>query len=128
MAETLSVHAPTAAATDAPFNADSTLVDLDGRGQHVISAVVSLFALTIYASYLWYRAAYTINADALVFSLLVYFAELHGFVSLALYFHQVWRRRGRRVVAPAPNQTVDVFVTTYNEEVDLPNFYERYAR
>ena len=117
-------HDPTVAVSastpiDAPFNADSTLVDLDGRRQQAIAAAVSVFALAVYATYLWYRAIYTINVDALGFSLLVYFAELHGFISLFLYFHQVWRRRGRRVVAPAPDQTVDVFVTTYNEEVDL---------
>src|SRR6187431_302080 len=113
------LHVRTTRQSEAPFNADETLVNLDGPTRHAISAAVSVFALAVYATYLWYRAAYTINTDALGFSLLVYFAELHGFVSLFLYFHQVWRRRARRVVAPAPDQTVDVFVTTYNEDVEL---------
>lgn len=76
-------------------------------------------ALGVYAAYLTYRGLYTINADALGFSLAVYAAEIHGFVSLFLYFHQVWALRGRRVVEPPRDLTVDVFVTTYNEDVDL---------
>jgi cellulose synthase (UDP-forming) len=84
-----------------------------------LSAAVSVFALAVYATYLTYRAVFTINPNAIVFSLLVYFAEVHGFVALFLYFHQIWHLRGRRVVAPPSGLKVDVFVTTYNEDVEL---------
>ena len=102
-----------------PLNADETLLSLDRPGQRYLTRSVSVAALVVYAAYLVYRAAFTLNPDAKVFSLLVYFAELHGFVSLFLYFHQLWHRRGRRVVPAAPGPKVDVFVTTYNEDVDL---------
>ena len=73
----------------------------------------------MYAGYLTYRLLYTINHDAIVFSSLLYFAELHGFLSLFFYFHSAWAIRGRRVVAPPAGLTVDVFITTYNEDVEL---------
>ena len=105
--------------TPAPLNADATRVSLDPPGRRFLTQAASIVALAVYAGYLVYRAAFTLNPDARVFSLLVFFAEVHGFVSLFLYFHQLWHRRGRRVVPAAPGLKVDVFVTTYNEDVDL---------
>ncbi len=107
------------AAEPGPFNADSTLAFIDPPARRLLKRAVAVIALTGYAAYLVYRALYTLNFDAPTFSLLVYFAELHGFVSLALYFHQVWGLRRRDVVAAEPGLTVDVFVTTYNEDVSL---------
>ena len=104
---------------DPPFNADDTLIYLDGPIRRYTRRTVAVLALLIYAGYLIYRGLYTINPDALGFSLAVYFAELHGFFSLFFFFHQVWAVRGRRVVPPAGDLKVDVFVTTYNEDVDL---------
>ena len=104
---------------DAALNADDTLVSLESAGRRRFSVAVSVGALAVYAAYLTYRAAFTINPDALVFSLLVYFAELHGFIALFLYFHQLWHLRQRRVVPARSGLKVDVFVTTYNEDVDL---------
>ena len=74
---------------------------------------------SVYFGYLVYRLLYTINTDAIVFSSLLYFAEVHGFLSLFFYFHASWAMRGRRVVAAPPGLKVDVFITTYNEDVDL---------
>ena len=83
---------------------------------HDATAVI---ALLVYAGYLAYRAAFTINYDALTFSLAVYAAEVHGFFSLFLFFHQTWHLRARKVVEPEKDLTVDVFITTYNEDVEL---------
>jgi cellulose synthase (UDP-forming) len=101
------------------FNADDTLEHVDPPGRRRLVQAVSVIALCTYAAYLVYRAVYTINTNALTFSLLVYFAEVHGFFSLFLFFHEVWHLRRRRVVTPPAGLKVDVFVTTYNEDVDL---------
>jgi cellulose synthase (UDP-forming) len=103
----------------APFDADSTRHHLVRPVQRFVIRAAMVTALGVYAAYLSYRGLYTINVDALGFSLAVYAAEVHGFVSLFLYFHQVWALRGRRVVDPPEGLTVDVFITTYNEDVDL---------
>jgi len=101
------------------FNADDTLLSVDSAARRHLTIAASIAGLVVYAAYLTYRGLYTINPDALIFSLLVYFAEIHGFVSLALYFFQLAHLRGRRVVAAEPGLKVDVFVTTYDEDIDL---------
>ncbi len=95
------ISKPKAVENDTPFNADDTLVSVESPRKRWFMGTVSVVALLVYASYLTYRAAFTINQDAIVFSLLVYFAELHGFVALFLYFHQLWhlRKRTRRASA-----------------------------
>lgn len=103
----------------APFNADDTLVYADSPGRRLLVQVVSVVALSVYFVYLAYRLLYTINRDAIVFSSLLYFAEVHGFLSLLFYFHAAWAMRARRVVAPPAGLKVDVFITTYNEDVEL---------
>ncbi|HEX5069694.1 MAG TPA: glycosyltransferase, partial [Vicinamibacterales bacterium] len=110
---------PQDASAATPFNADETLVSIDKPSVRFFTRAAAVAGLLVYASYLTYRGLFTLNPDAIVFSILVYFAEVHGFVSLFLYFHQTWHLRGRRVVDPAPGLKVDVFVTTYNEDVDL---------
>src|SRR5262245_7003233 len=95
--------ASTASAVDAatdPFDADSTLIFLESPLRRGLNKAVAAAGLLVYASYLVYRGVFTLNPDALTFSLLVYFAEIHGFFSLVFYFFQTWELRGRTVPAP----------------------------
>ena len=80
---------------------------------------VAVVGLGVYAVYLIYRGLFTLNPDALAFSLAVYLAEIHGFFSLAFYFFQIWELRRRTVPPAAAGLAVDVFITTYDEDVDL---------
>jgi hypothetical protein len=48
------------------FNADDTLVSLESAGRRRVAAAVSVFALMVYAAYLTYRAAFTLNPNAIV--------------------------------------------------------------
>lgn len=78
-----------------------------------------ILTLGVYLYYLGYRLLYTINPDALTFSLLFFYAEFHGFVALALYFFQLWDPVTRKS-PPAPSGlSVDVLIPTYNEDIDL---------
>ncbi|HET6369608.1 MAG TPA: glycosyltransferase family 2 protein, partial [Nitrospiria bacterium] len=82
-----------------------------------LSAVVGL-------RYLYWRAFYTLNtADALgtTVSLSVYFAEIYGFLAVVLYYAQVIRPSNRSPI-PVDEEalpSVDVFVTVYNESIDV---------
>lgn len=76
-------------------------------------------ALAVYLYYLVYRLLYTINQDALAFSLIFYYAECHGFVSLVLYFFQLWHPIRRTPPPALPGLRVDVYIPTYKEEIDL---------
>ena len=68
--------------------------------------------------YLGWRAT-TLNADAPVFSALIYGAEVFGFMCALLHIFMCWRLTVRQAPPPRPGITVDVFVPTYNESVDL---------
>lgn len=78
-----------------------------------------VLTLGVYLYYLVYRLTYTINPDALTFSLLFFYAELHGFVALALYFFQLWNPITRQSRPAPPGMAVDVLIPTYNEDIDL---------
>jgi cellulose synthase (UDP-forming) len=101
------------------MSADGTLEYLDRRPVRLARQAIAVAALAIYLGYLVYRARYTLNPEAPIFAALVYLAELHGFLSLFFYFFQVWAPRRRRCPAPSGRFTVDVFITTYNEDVAL---------
>jgi len=70
--------------------------------------------------YLSYRIGFTLNYDAMAFSVLFLLAEVHGALSLFLFFFDVWSPAGRRNPPPVnPRFTVDVFIPTYNEELAI---------
>ncbi|MEL6326496.1 MAG: glycosyltransferase, partial [Cyanobacteria bacterium J06626_23] len=77
--------------------------------------------------YLYYRTSYTINFDSaldLTFSLLLYAAELYAIATLVLSYFQTLKIRERRAIPldtwPQDQwPSVDIYIPTYNEDVDI---------
>ena len=69
--------------------------------------------------YLWWRATWTLNWDALGFALLLLVAEIQDSTCFLFFLLQVWEPK--QGVAPAPPRglRVDVYVPTYNEDLDV---------
>ena len=109
----------TSSGVPAFLDADTTLHHGDSARRRLVRKAAAVTGLGVYALYLIYRAIYTLNPDALAFSLAVYLAEIHGFFSLAFYYFQIGDVRRRNVPPPPDGVSVDVFITTYNEDVDL---------
>lgn len=86
---------------------------------HMFYKAVIIAVLGVYLYYLVYRALYTINPDALTFSLVYYYAELHGFVAMALYFFQLWNPTKRKSPPVPQGLSVDVYIPTYDENPSL---------
>ncbi len=83
---------------------------------------VILIAVSMALVYLLYRGLYTLNLEsgyAIFASLLLYVAEFYGCVQLFMFFFEVWDTHSPEPVPILPDRTVDVFIPTYNEEVDL---------
>jgi len=61
----------------------------------------------------------TFNPHAMTLSLMLYAAELFGLVTILLHTFMVWRVVDRQSPPPPPGISVDVFIPTYNEPVDM---------
>jgi cellulose synthase/poly-beta-1,6-N-acetylglucosamine synthase-like glycosyltransferase/tetratricopeptide (TPR) repeat protein len=73
-------------------------------------------------TYLVYRIFWTMNLASVpagIFSGILLVAEAYAGLSLGLYFFQVWRLVEPPLRRPTALRTVDVFVTTCNEDVAL---------
>ncbi|PQO46085.1 glycosyltransferase [Blastopirellula marina] len=73
-------------------------------------------------TYLTYRLLYSINFEstyAIVASAMLLGAEFWGVFLMFLYFMQVWRQIAPEPTPPLKNRSVDVFLPTYNEDVQL---------
>ncbi|WP_225913906.1 glycosyltransferase family 2 protein [Leptolyngbya ohadii] len=95
-----------------------------GEHLHLFLAWISIIATL---RYLYYRVSYTLNLDGWVnatFSLLLFAAELYAAGTLLISYFQTLRLRDRAPVdlANYPEEdwfTVDVYIPTYNEEVEI---------
>jgi cellulose synthase (UDP-forming) len=86
----------------------------------------ALAALCVFLGlrYLYWRAAYTLNTEdswATSISLIVYIAEVYGILAVLLFFIQGAKPTDRSASPPIESQMpmVDIFVTIYNESLDI---------
>ncbi|WP_161635618.1 glycosyltransferase family 2 protein [Actibacterium mucosum] len=82
------------------------------------------------AYYLWWRWTQSLNPDALLFSTAVALAETAAYLGSLLFFYDIWREDDTPWQSPPTTRreaclegdgsiTVDLFITTYDEEVDV---------
>ena len=88
----------------------------DSRGISRARAVACLLAAGFGACYLAWRLTSTLNPAAIWFAIILWVAELYGFVSSVLFYYTAWNTRPRRPWrAAAKGNSVDVMVPSYNE-------------
>ena len=76
--------------------------------------------LVLSSYYISWRYLFSINWDYWPFSLALLAAETYSFSSIWLFAFMLWRLKVRRSAAPPMSgSAVDVFITRYNEPVDL---------
>ena len=81
--------------------------------------VLASLNLILGATYLAWRYGYSLNTRALWFAIPLVAAETYAFMNTALFAFMLWRPTRRVSPPPLPAATVDVFITTYNEPVEL---------
>ncbi|QMT59659.1 glycosyltransferase [Legionella sp. PC997] len=79
--------------------------------------IISL-SLLITTYYIIWRAT-TFNPDALVFSVLLYAAEVYGWLAALLFYFSIWNPTNRQSIPPKPGLKVDVFIPTLNESTEI---------
>jgi cellulose synthase (UDP-forming) len=98
-----------------PANAIPRLRPWEERGVRAI-VVVTLAYWTYYMVWRWTS---TLNPDALWFSVPLALAETWGLITAFIMAHSAWRLTRRRAVDPPPGLSVDVFITCYDEPLEI---------
>jgi len=80
--------------------------------------VLAIVSIAVSTYYILWRTT-TFNPEAPIFSLIVYGAELYGFLGSLMFFYMVWRFAERKSPKPPEGFTVDVFIPTLNESVEV---------
>ncbi|MEW6109163.1 MAG: glycosyltransferase [Nitrospirota bacterium] len=81
--------------------------------------MTALIAIVVTIYYLYWRITDTLNPNALVFSWLLYGAEVYGMITTFLLYYMVWELKVRKSPPPLPGKTLDVLITTKNEPVQV---------
>lgn len=100
---------------------DEPLESLPGRDRKH-DLFVKIGMLITVALGIWYfewRWTETFNPEAPVFWWVFVVAETQIFVSGVLFYMTTWNVTRYKVEEPLPRRTVDVFIATYNEPLDL---------
>lgn len=84
----------------------------------VYRSAVALMFVFVGIWYLHWRIP-TMSSDAPIFSAILYGAEIYGFLGALLHLMMTWRLTIRESLPCPEDVTVDVFIPTYNESVDL---------
>ncbi|HEY9644278.1 MAG TPA: UDP-forming cellulose synthase catalytic subunit, partial [Coleofasciculaceae cyanobacterium] len=99
----------------------------ESRASESLHLLLITLSIITTLRYLYYRASYTLNFDEwvdTVFSLLLFLAELYGMMTLTLAYFQTLKIHSRQSVdiEGIPQEqwpTVDVYIPTYNEDVEI---------
>ena len=99
----------------------------DSQGSEKLHLFLIALSVLTTLRYLYYRTAYTMNLDNWLngfFCLLLYIAELYAIATLMLAYFQTLKVRDRKLVdlslvPQAQLPTVDVYIPTYNEDVEI---------
>ena len=96
----------------------SDVPHLSARRERFIRAF-GIFSIIVTMAWLYWRWNYTLNPDAMWFSLLLVIAETWGLLISALFLFSAWRIPPFEAPPPTPGRTVDVFITVFDEPLEV---------
>ena len=81
--------------------------------------VAVVLALLSTARYFWWRLFHTMNPVAQIFFWVFLVAEMLNFIEACLFYFIAWNPTRYAVPQPLTARTVDIYIATYNEPVEL---------
>ena len=84
-----------------------------------IFRIVSVLTIGAGYQYIIWRYMFSLNFDALWLSIPFVIAETYGILDMTLFLFMMWQPKERVSPPPPREASVDVFITTYNEEAEL---------
>lgn len=101
----------------------SRLIPNDPELRHILRVrlfrILAVSTIFLGGYYYYFRYTDSLNPDALWISLPLLFAETYSAISTLLFILMLWKPKRRITPAPLPGQSVDVFIATYTEPVEL---------
>jgi len=94
-------------------------LSLGGRFKLALVRLMVVVATLFTFRYLWWRAFHTMNPAARVFFYMFLVAEALSFIESALFYFIAWSPTRYARPEPIPGRSVDVFIPTLNEPVEL---------
>ena len=100
---------------------DQQLQDVTASsGRALLLRVLAVLTVLFGVNYLVWRIFFSLNLDAWWIAIPLVIAEAYSIIDVALFSMTMWRSRSRpKPPPPVEGLTVDVFITTYNEPVDM---------
>jgi cellulose synthase (UDP-forming) len=89
------------------------------EGKERMIRVIAVITLAYWTYYIIWRWGWTLNPDALWFSIPLALAETWGLLTAFVMIHSVWRIRNRQPVPAPPGMRVDVYITCYDEALEV---------
>ena len=89
------------------------------EGGERLVRVVAATSLAFSCAYIVWRWGWTLNTDALWYSVPLALAETYGLLTAFFLTFTAWRLADRPPVPPLPGRSVDVFVTSYDEPLAI---------
>ena len=89
------------------------------RRRIAVFRALAVLTLGLGAAYLFWRYSFSLNVGALWFAIPLVAAETYAFVNTVFFVFMLWKPTRRVSPPPLEGVTVDVFITTYNEPVEL---------
>lgn len=84
----------------------------------IVFRIVAIITCIVGVNYIIWRYFFSLNHTALWFSIPLILAETYSVIDLLLFSFMMWKPAQRN--SPEPfDASVDVFITTYNEPIDL---------
>lgn len=80
---------------------------------------IAVVTLAYWTYYIIWRWGWTLNPDALWFSIPLALAETWGLITAFVMIHSVWRIRNRQPIPAPEGLSVDVFITCYDEPLEV---------
>ncbi|MDR7329657.1 glycosyltransferase [Corynebacterium guangdongense] len=87
--------------------------------RHILIRILAVLSVILGVNYIVWRWLASINWEAWWIAVPLVIAETYSLVDTFLFSTTMWRARQRPAPASPPQGTVDVFITTYNEPLDL---------
>lgn len=87
--------------------------------QEKLIRVLALISLAYGVYWLWWRWTQTLNPDHMIFSIILVSAETWGWVGSCFFLMHAWQVRDREPGDPPLGKSVDVFITCFDEPLEI---------